>query len=410
MKLRWYNNINEVKIREILSELRYNKNLIEKIAKKFKYNRILLEDIKQSNALIIRNEMMKLGGEVIFNINTSENKSENISGIIIGTDEELVKLCKNINGKSTDLNEISDKIEDRLKKVSERREWHIRGEKISIKRPIIMGILNITPDSFYDGGRYFDEKRAKIRIEEMLNDDADIIDIGGISSRPGSEEISEDEELKRVLPLVEEAKKLGATISVDTYRSFVAENVIDAGAHIINDISALRWDDNLVKVISSSSVGLILMHSLSKPKDMQKSPHYEDVVSEIYEFLEERVSFATNSGISRDSIVIDFGIGFGKRLCDNLTLIYNIDTFRGLGRPILIGASRKSFIEHALGLEKDMRLIPSIAVAVYSIMKGADIIRVHDIKATREALEMVNCIESEGISELLNKFNEERVK
>ena len=291
----------------------------------------------------------------------------------------------------------------RLKKARERKEWNIRGRKISIVRPTIMGILNITPDSFYDGGRYFDEKKAKRRIAEMLEEGADIIDIGGMSSRPGSEEISEGEELKRVLPLVKEAVKLGATISVDTYRSSVADNVINAGAHIINDISSLRWDDRLVKVVSSSGVGLVLMHSLTIPKDMQKAPEYKDVVSEIYQFLKERISFATNSKISENSIVIDFGIGFGKRLRDNLTLIYNIETFKGLGRPILVGASRKSFIGHALGLEKDMRLIPSIAVAIYSIMKGADIIRVHDVRATREALEMVNYIDSEGFAELINK-------
>jgi dihydropteroate synthase len=403
LKLRWLDNIDELKLREILIRMKFDNYLIERTIQKFSHNKILLEDITQSNATIIEEEMTKLGGEVIVNKSPSINVSANISVIIIGNDDELVKLCKKIKVKSSELNEMSNEIENRSKRTKESREWNIKGGKILLKRPIIMGILNITPDSFYDGGRYFDEKKAKRRIAEMLEEGADIIDIGGMSSRPGSEEISEGEELKRVLPLVKEAVKLGATISVDTYRSSVADNVINAGAHIINDISSLRWDDRLVKVVSSSGVGLVLMHSLTIPKDMQKAPEYKDVVSEIYEFLEERISFAEDSGISRNSIVIDFGIGFGKRLCDNLTLIYNIETFKGLGRPILVGASRKSFIGHALGLEEDMRLIPSIAVAIYSIMKGADVIRVHDVRATKEALEMVNCIDSEGFTELINK-------
>ncbi|MGQ9705470.1 MAG: dihydropteroate synthase [bacterium] len=415
MKLICIRDISEIKIKEILKNMNFDYSNILRTLQESKYIGFLLVDVSKKNLNILKNKMWELSGIIITQERQTKDEKSKMPVIIIGSDECINKLCEGVNGISEELSELSSEIERRMKRYNETKRWKIRDRTILIDRPLIMGILNVTPDSFYNGGRYFEKKKAVEHIEEMLDEGADIIDIGGMSSRPGSKPISEKEELKRVLPIVREANKLGAIISVDTYRSNVAKRVIDEGTHIINDISALRWDDNLTDVILSTDVGLVIMHSYSKPLDMQKSPSYKDVVTKIYNFIEERISFAVNSKIPRESIVIDFGIGFGKQLCDNLTLIHHIDKFKGLKRPILVGASRKSFIEHALGLEKDKRLIPSIAVAIYSFMKGADIIRVHDVRETKEALEMVKCIEQEDSYKLLNNLNkrvknEEKVK
>ena len=251
-----------------------------------------------------------------------------------------------------------------------------------------MGILNITPDSFSDGGKYFDDKLNLKKIVDdavqMEKDGADFIDVGGESTRPGSENISIDEELKRVIPVISELrKKITLPISIDTYKSEVAEEALKSGACIVNDISGFQFDEKLPAVTAKYNASCILMHIKGTPKDMQKDPVYGDVVREVYDYLKESISIAKKNSI--EQIITDPGIGFGKTLEHNLELIRNIGEFKKLGCPVLLGASRKSFIDKIQKTPVDERLEASIAANTIGIINGANIIRVHDVKENQKA-------------------------
>ncbi len=269
-----------------------------------------------------------------------------------------------------------------------------RGKRCIIgPRTWIMGVLNVTPDSFYDGGKYFPPQKAVERGIELANQGVDILDIGGESSRPGSERIPEEEELRRVLPVLEALRpRVSCLISIDTMRASVAEAAIKAGADIINDISALRADPEMVEVAVQSGAGVILMHMKGTPQTMQLNPVYGDVVKEIYDFLQERMEWAQKKGVLPEKIIVDPGIGFGKRLEDNLRLINELSAFLSLGRPILIGVSRKSFIGQLLNLPPEERLEGTIASAVISLIRGAAILRVHDALAVKRAVAVTEAI------------------
>ena len=224
---------------------------------------------------------------------------------------------------------------------------------------------------------------------------ADIIDVGGESSRPGSQPVSEKEEIERVLPVIKGLlNEVKIPISIDTYKSKVAEKALEEGASIVNDISALRFDKKMVDVVREYRAGVVLMHMKGKPSDMQKNPYYEDTVGEIYDFLKRRIEFCEENGIERENIVIDPGIGFGKRLIDNLLILKNLSQFLSLGRPILIGTSRKSFIGFLLNLPTEERLEGTIASVIISYLKGASIFRVHDVKEIKRALEVTFAVEN----------------
>mgnify|MGYP006277818577 CR=1 FL=1 len=258
---------------------------------------------------------------------------------------------------------------------------------------LIMGILNVTPDSFSDGGRFLAHDRAKNRALEMEKNGADIIDIGGESTRPGADKVELEVELDRTIPVIEEIRKeTDIPISIDTYKSEVAERALDAGADIVNDISALRFDPDLGRLAGERDVPVVLMHMQGDPKTMQKNPTYDDVVRDIKDFLEKRISKAVELGISRDRIVIDPGIGFGKKLEDNYEILRRLDEFESLGCPLLLGTSRKSFIGDTLDLATDERVEGTIASNVVGVLKGASILRVHDVRENYRALEVaVRC-------------------
>jgi len=256
------------------------------------------------------------------------------------------------------------------------------------KKTYIMGILNITPDSFSDGGKYFEAKLNLAKVVEdavqMEKDGADFIDVGGESTRPGSENISIVEELDRVIPVISELKsKISLPVSIDTYKSEVAEEALKAGASIVNDISGFRFDDKLPAVTAKYNASCILMHIKGTPKDMQKDPVYNDVVKEVYNYLQESISIAKKYGI--EQIVTDPGIGFGKTLEHNIELIRNLSEFRKLGYPVLLGVSRKSFIDKIQKTPVDERLEATIAANTIGIINGANIIRVHDVKENQKA-------------------------
>ena len=263
---------------------------------------------------------------------------------------------------------------------------------LNFDRPLVMGILNVTPDSFSDGGKYPGPNDAVNRARQMVNDGADIIDIGGESSRPGSDPVGLDEELKRVIPIIKKIREhSNIPISIDTTKAEVANQAISTGADIVNDISALRFDREMVDVIAENRTPVVLMHMLGKPKTMQIEPTYFDCVNEIMQFFSERIHFCLNNGIPREKIILDTGIGFGKRLIDNLTIINKIEQFKTFGCPVLLGASRKSFIGMITGDKKypEKRIGGSLAAAIIAIQNGVDILRVHDIAETIEAIKLI---------------------
>ncbi|MEO0145117.1 MAG: dihydropteroate synthase [candidate division WOR-3 bacterium] len=261
-----------------------------------------------------------------------------------------------------------------------------------------MGILNITPDSFYEESRVMDIKKAIKRAHKFIEEGAKIIDIGGQSTRPFSEEIEEEEEIKRVIPIIKELSKeipKDIYVSIDTYRSKVAKLALDNGAHIVNDISGLMFDKDMVKVVKDYNCNVVIMHIRGTPKNMQVNPYYEDTISEIKNELNQRIEYALENGIKKEQIIIDPGIGFGKRVYDNLIILKYLEEFLEMDYPVLIGHSRKSFIGKVLNLDdpKD-RLIGSIAVVAYLTLKGVHIIRTHDVLETKQAIEMIYAIEN----------------
>jgi dihydropteroate synthase len=260
-----------------------------------------------------------------------------------------------------------------------------------------MGVLNITPDSFSDGGLFFESHKAIGHGLQMAAEGADIIDVGGESSRPGSDPVSLDEELKRVIPVIEGlASSLEIPISVDTYKSQVAERAIEAGAQIINDISGLRFDPQMPAVAAQYDTPLIIMHIKGSPKTMQQDPSYEDLMGEIIDYLREGIEKAERGGVDPQQVIVDPGIGFGKRVQDNLVIINRLEALNTLGRPLLIGTSRKSFIGAVLGAEVHQRGIGTLATVAVSILKGAHIVRVHDVAPMKQTVEMVDAIINAG--------------
>lgn len=262
------------------------------------------------------------------------------------------------------------------------------------KKTYIMGILNVTPDSFSDGGVFFDKKKAIERAFRLVEEGADIIDVGGESTRPGSEPVSAQEEIRRTIPVIEAiASKVKVPVSIDTYKSEVARRALDAGASIVNDISGLRFDPDMPKVVAEYGVPVIIMHIKGRPKDMQQNPAYEALIPEIMDYLRISMRLAEKFGISREMIIIDPGIGFGKTFEHNLQIIKNLKEFTKLGRPIAIGVSRKAFIGKILGdVPPSERLEGTAAAVAVSIFNGANIVRVHDVKEIAKVAKVTDSI------------------
>jgi dihydropteroate synthase len=275
--------------------------------------------------------------------------------------------------------------------------WQVRGTKLSLEKPLLMGILNVTPDSFSDGGLYFTVEKALQRAEKLLEEGADILDIGGESTRPSSQRVSLNEELNRVIPVIEKISETfpEAIISIDTTRSETARQAVSAGAHIVNDISGLRFDPSLAQVAAETGCGLVLMHSRGSFEEMHCLPHVASIIPEVIEGLSRSVELAMQHKILQGQIVIDPGIGFGKSPEQNLEIIAKLREISGHfpDFPVLIGASRKSFLAKILDNSPvEMRLPASIAAAIFSILNGAKIIRVHDVKEHLQAIKFYSAL------------------
>jgi dihydropteroate synthase len=267
-------------------------------------------------------------------------------------------------------------------------DWQTTRFRIDLTKPRVMGIVNVTPDSFSDGGRHADTAAALAHARRLVDDGADILDIGGESTRPGAAPVSVDEELARVLPVIEGSLGLGVPLSVDTLKPEVMRAAIAAGVDIVNDVQALRRPGALEAVAASASVGVCLMHMRGDPRTMQQQTGYDDVVAEVADFLRERLAALTGVGIAPERIVLDPGIGFGKTVAQNLDLLRRQRELLALGRPLLLGWSRKSTLGTVTGRAVDERLPASLAAALGAVLQGARIVRVHDVAATVDALKL----------------------
>lgn len=267
----------------------------------------------------------------------------------------------------------------------------------SRKDVLIMGILNVTPDSFSDGGEFTTQGAVLAQADTMIAEGADIIDIGGESTRPFAEKIPLEEELRRTIPVIRAIRKHHTTpISIDTTKAEVALQAIDSGADIVNDISALRFDPDMARVVREKMVPVIMMHMLGTPENMQVAPVYGDVIGEIRTFLAERIAWAESVGISKKSIILDPGLGFGKTVQHNLSIVKHISEFRSLGCPVLIGHSRKSFIGKILDLEVDSRDPATAVISSFCFLNGADILRVHNVGLTVQAVRLAQSLNAAG--------------
>ncbi|MGE5390229.1 MAG: dihydropteroate synthase [Deltaproteobacteria bacterium] len=355
---------------------------------------IKLKDISARAALIIKQEMLSKGGEAA--ISRSALSAEGTSDVLLmGNLKHYRLLIEKLKVQPFGLKPLAVEIEAMLGSVvPKRRAISLPGYR-SLElggRPLVMGILNVTPDSFSDGGKFSDQGLAVEHALEMAAQGADIIDIGGASSRPGAQIVDETEELSRVLPVVERLAGLDLILSIDTFRGSVAEACLEAGVHIVNDIGRLQLDPGLLPVVVKHRAMIILMHNRMQ---MLSDEPYKDLISDIIDELHQSIVQAEDAGVAPERIVIDPGIGFGKTAAQSRYIIRHLSEFHSLGYPILLGASRKSFIGKTLNLQVDDRLEASLAVTTMAVMNGADIIRVHDVKENRRVIDMTWAIMQE---------------
>ncbi len=350
--------------------------------------------LKCHQANVLKQEMLSLGGDAAVARGTVACSIEATDVILIGTDKQFQKLCSKLNPQPFGLAGLGSEINQLLSRVLHPpRFWKTSRRVLSLKRPLIMGILNVTPDSFSDGNLFIDPQRAIERALLMAAEGADIIDIGGESTRPGAAAVSAEEEIKRILPVIDGlAGKINCALSIDTWKSGVARAAIDAGVEIVNDISGLTFDEQMKNVAAQSGVGVVLMHTRGTPQTMQDSTEYDDLVAEIQLFLQNSMDQAVTAGISEECIALDPGIGFAKTAQHNLHILRDLQEFSGFGRPLLVGASRKSFIGSTLKREPDQRLAGTAATVALAVANGAAILRVHDVQAMRDVADMSHAI------------------
>ncbi|WP_320055464.1 dihydropteroate synthase [Desulfuromonas thiophila] len=356
---------------------------------------VLLPQVPCGAANILKQEMLALGAEAAVARGTVSGRQAQTDVLLMATAKQLRLLCQRLAPqpfglprRATQLKELLD----RLQQPSER--WRGRCSCLSLRRPCVMGILNVTPDSFFDGGRHQSLAAALRRAEDMVHEGADLIDVGGESTRPGSQSVSAEEEVDRLVPVIEAIRqRLDVPLSVDTSKAAVARQALAAGACFVNDISGLTFDAAMAETVAQAGAGLVLMHTPSRPDIMQQQTVYTDLVGEVMIFLERSLQRARAAGVAEDQLVVDPGIGFGKTVTGNLTLLRRLPEFQGLGVPVLIGTSRKSFIGTVLSQAlPDERLAGSLATVAAAVLGGARIVRVHDVAPTRQLVDMIEAV------------------
>lgn len=361
---------------------------------------LLIEDISPRVATLLRQEMSVVGGHAVLdNGSALDCQVPSTRVLLTATREEIHRLLERLSG-FPELGWLVEELRETVQRLSVTR-FVIRCPRRTFtlgQKTLLMGVLNVTPDSFSNGGLFFEKDRAVAHGLKMAEEGADLIDVGGESTRPGSKPLDLDEELRRVIPVIESlAKRIDVPISIDTYKSAVAQRAVDAGAQMINDISGLNFDPEVAAVAARTKVPLVLMHMRGVPETMQQDVHYESLFSEILCSLRKSIEKAEASGVSPDQIIIDPGIGFGKNLEHNLLLIKNLAEFRILGKPILLGTSRKSFIGRLLdGAAVTERLEGTLASVVIGILQGAHMVRCHDVLQARRAITVADAIRLAG--------------
>ena len=353
-----------------------------------------LFQVDSRGANILKQEFLSAGGDVALNRDVASWKLKATDCLLVGTQKVYDRVLEKIsNEKYFGLEQVQKELRVALEENA-LPSYLVRGKMFDFKSSkYIMGILNVTPDSFSDGGSFLTAENALNQAEAMINDGADIIDIGGESTRPHACEVSESLEKERVLPVLKAIRKSfpDIPISIDTYKSSVAKEALESGADIINDISGLRFDNNMLVVAAEFDVPVVAMHIKGTPKNMQENPDYVDLMKELLEYFEERISALSANAVNK--IIIDPGIGFGKRIQDNLKIIRNLNEFTIFKKPILIGISRKSFIGAITGEAVNNRLYGTLAADTIAVINGANILRVHDVKPHKEMLNILSAIE-----------------
>jgi dihydropteroate synthase len=367
---------------------------IVSMAAKMQTRCIHLPRLQCRQANILKQEMLSLGGDAAVARGSVACSIEATDVILIGTEKQLNKLCMKLPQQPFDLPALAVELSSVLKHtISAPPVWRTARRNLELTRPLIMGILNVTPDSFSDGALYLDPQQALEQAQKMIAEGADIIDIGGESTRPGAESVSAKEEAARIIPVIAElAEKTGCVISVDTWKSCVAREAMAAGAEIINDISGFTFDNRLADVAFETGAGVVLMHTRGAPDTMQQNTGYTDLIGEIMQGLRNSVETAVTAGIERERIAIDPGIGFAKNSRGNLEILRRLHEFSGFGLPLLVGTSRKAFIGTITGREIDDRLHGTAATVALAVAHGASILRIHDVRAMRDVADMAHAI------------------
>lgn len=356
---------------------------------------ILLEGIGSGEAHILKQETRSLGATAAMAGRGGAIGPAEVPVILMGTDKQLRRLCANLTQQAFGLPSLSSDILRLLDLENDPpRRWKAGRRTLDLsRRPCIMGILNVTPDSFSDGNSYPTVAKAVERALEMEQEGADIIDIGGESTRPSARPVPHDEELRRVIPVLEGlAGRLKIPVSIDTFKSVVAREAIAAGAEIVNDISGLTFDEGMAEVVAAADAGLVLMHTRGTPAEMQKETAYGSLIAEVTAALRSSLALAEAAGIEQGRIVVDPGIGFGKSVEGNLEILRKLSEFSVLGRPIMVGTSRKSFIGAVLGSPVAERSFGTAATVALALVNGASIFRVHDVREMRDVADMAMAV------------------
>ncbi len=384
-----------------LEKIGFSRTQAEKLASETMYIHLKIEGMPDTMTSSLKSMSDVLATRAI-TPTAPTNRSTNCCLLLSGPPILMEKLAVTIEEESPEFQAISIELRRLLKNIQKSRftiPCRTRTLKVG-ERTLIMGAINVTPDSFSDGGAFFHRDRAVARALEMVEEGVDIIDIGGESTKPGSKGIDPQEELSRIIPVIKKvASKTDTPISVDTRRARVAREALDMGGHIVNDVSALRHDPEMAEVVASHEAPVVLMHMLGTPETMQQNIHYVSLISDIMQYLKESMDLAHKAGVDLNKIIIDPGIGFGKTVDHNLAIIKHLDQFKVLGRPILIGTSRKSFIGKLLNLDVGEREEGTMASLTASILNGAHIVRVHNVRNAVRVARVVDAIKGVSIPE-----------
>lgn len=365
-----------------LQKIGFDSSYIKKAVNKHKFFTIKISNLNCAQANILKQTALSCGTDCAVHREVITGKIYKSDCILSGTISEIEKIAQKLKKQPFSLKNLSEEILSLINNSS--KTILINNKEINLyEKTYIMGILNITPDSFSDGGKYNNKNNAIKHFKEMAKDGADIIDIGGESTRPYSQTLPQEEEIKRVIPIIKSIREFdkNTIISIDTRNASTAQKAIEAGANIINDVSALEWDKEMINVLKTSQVPIILNHSKGTPDIMQNNTDYNDVVDTIYDYFEKKIKYLTNQGIHQEKIIIDPGIGFGKSIQQNFVIIKRIKELKSLGCPILVGHSRKNFIKQTLNTQKNEELDTGTLILSQILQKeGVNILRVHNTK------------------------------